>query len=1130
MTIRTRRPGMKAGIVTLASSLLVLTSVVASAQEAEDDEDEMQDASIEEVVVRGMRQSLETAQDIKRNAPTVVDSITAKDLGSFPDKSVAEALQRVAGITVNRFAASSDTAHFSAEPSGVVVRGLNQVRTEFNGRTSFSANSSRGLSWGDVSPELMSGVDTYKNQMAELIEGGIAGTVNMRTRVPFDQDGQMVALTVNANYGDLIEEVTPELSGLYSNRWETGVGEFGFLGNFAYSDVQTRTEGIQFYRANRFRDVFGDNTLRYIPANVNMRENEYDRERKGLALAFQYQNPAETVVLTTQYNRSEYDNAWEEYVVGAALADLSFSQSLFYELTPFTGAEARDNTLPQPAPGTGPFEFDENGLFQSGTFTTGTGWWGGNSDEAALFAANAAGEPLVVPCYNNGDNGWDGVNACSPTLRGMDTSATTRSNNNQNMTQDFSINLKWAVTDRIRTNFDVQYVQSEVDNYDIDMTFTTYSNPDVTMTNDGELWLGLADPTNVNLSPGGFANPNNYRIHYIMDHYEDSEGDQLAARGDIEFDIDNGWLESIKTGVRWAERDQEVRWTAYNWQNVANAWTGNQAHYYNLDRHEPAPDDVGAQPNFTGYPQGFYEVRDFGTSDYHNISHNQFVFANMDLLQDQQLMANSFGATALGLEGGVGWDPVCSNTGDRGDEIAGTCFTPAEIVDITETTEAFYLQFNFGGPDLQIGNVPVSGNIGVRYVGTTNTSTGGIAYPRLGDEYFFDAVPTGETDDFGNPTFERVPNGRTELGCEPRFTQGGGTPEVAFNVGCYLSADDVAFMNGADATSVTEEDHTNILPSINVKFDLTEDLVLRLAGSIAMARPDIGNLRNYVSVGSTLPAADDPSNPLWIRDSNGQITGVEVDYNGGAQNPFLKPIEATQFDVALEYYFADVGSFTFTVFQKSFDDYIQFGTYNRQFTNNGVTRTAEIRGPLNGEGAEINGFEVAYQQFFDFLPEPFDGLGIQANYTYINNEGITNTNVSNVGGEGTTITGQAPDQVETGRLEGLSDHAFNLVGMYEKGNWQARLAYSWRDEYMVTAIDCCVAYPVWNEAYGALDGSIKYSVSDNLDITFQGSNLLNEETVTRQQVTNIDDGGLLLPTGRFQQDRRFTVGLRFVFQ
>src|SRR5438270_1651273 len=126
------------------------------------------------IIVTGTRAALRTSQQIKKNADTVVDSITATDIGAFPDKSVAEALQRVPGITVNRFAATSDTAHFSAEPSGVIIRGLPQVRSEFNGRDTFSANSSRGIEWTDVTPELLQGVDVYKNQTADMIEGGIA--------------------------------------------------------------------------------------------------------------------------------------------------------------------------------------------------------------------------------------------------------------------------------------------------------------------------------------------------------------------------------------------------------------------------------------------------------------------------------------------------------------------------------------------------------------------------------------------------------------------------------------------------------------------------------------------------------------------------------------------------------------------------------------------------------------------------------------------------------------------------------------------------------------------------------------------------------------------------------------------
>ncbi|RZJ95193.1 MAG: TonB-dependent receptor, partial [Novosphingobium sp.] len=138
-----RATALKAGASIAVLGALMLSAMPAYAQDAAGDDE----AEVSDVIVTGTRAALRSAQNIKRDADTVVDSITATDIGAFPDKSVAEALQRVAGITVNRFAASSDTAHFSAEPSGVIVRGLQQVRTEFNGRDSFSANSGRGLSF-----------------------------------------------------------------------------------------------------------------------------------------------------------------------------------------------------------------------------------------------------------------------------------------------------------------------------------------------------------------------------------------------------------------------------------------------------------------------------------------------------------------------------------------------------------------------------------------------------------------------------------------------------------------------------------------------------------------------------------------------------------------------------------------------------------------------------------------------------------------------------------------------------------------------------------------------------------------------------------------------------------------------
>ena len=190
------------------------------------------------IIITGQRRALQNAAQRKKNADTVIDSISATDIGAFPDKSVAEALQRVPGVSVTRFSIPTDPAHFTTEPSGVLVRGLPQVRNEFNGRDTFSANAGRALSWGDVPAELLGGVDIYKNQTADLIEGGIAGTVNLRTRLPFDATGQVIQIGLKANWGDIGRKWTPDANLYYRYRWQTGVGEFGLMGVFAYSRLK----------------------------------------------------------------------------------------------------------------------------------------------------------------------------------------------------------------------------------------------------------------------------------------------------------------------------------------------------------------------------------------------------------------------------------------------------------------------------------------------------------------------------------------------------------------------------------------------------------------------------------------------------------------------------------------------------------------------------------------------------------------------------------------------------------------------------------------------------------------------------------------------------------------------------
>lgn len=1081
---------LKGGVSMVALTAVAVCAVPAFAQDKAATDATASDGKTEVVVV-GVRRSLKTAQQIKRDADTVVDSITATDIGAFPDKSVAEALQRVAGVTVSRFAATGDTAHFSAEPSGVLVRGLGQVRSEFNGRDTFSANSSRGLSWGDVSPELMAGVDTYKNQTADLIEGGIAGSINLRTRTAFDSKGRLLALSADATYNDLSKQTTPSFSGIYSNRWDTSIGEVGVMINGAYSNVKTDSQGVQYGRIGIFdKSVFGTPGRAYIPTNLTFHDNLYNRTRTGIAAAASWQNHDHTMQATLQFNSSDYDNSWEEHYVSAGAFGM-------WQVNPDN--VYTDKLIVEPLAGSA-FTFAPNGFFQTGTMTSKLL----DSSASGPFGTNDKGQPFFSGCYD-----WAG--ASDATCRQAASVGTgTRYATTKEKTQDTSFNFKWDPTEKLKLNFDVQYVHSTVDNYDMTADTATYATTKFDFTGKYPV-VTFTQPTaaqNFASSAGFLTNPNNYHYNDLMDHAETSEGHEFATRADAAYSFGgDGWLDSLKVGVRYSDREQTIRWSIYNWNGITQPWNSSPS----ID----ACYSVNATVNTATthcYPKE-YETRSFGTNllDGNSLSQNTFVFTSMDAIKDRAGFAKAMNATALGF---AGWTPLCMRT----DDITGSCYNYKEVNSVSEKTEAAYVELKWGGKDKTIfGGITVEGNTGVRFVQTTDASTGYVLYP---NNQWLSAL----TCVVGGPS----PTDR-QLGC------------LIGTSGATNLNNAVKFTNNAGSPLVTEKTHINWLPSFNVKFGLTDQWILRLGASRAMSRPDMGYLKNYVSIGQPqIDLACTTSPERCVKDSSGKNIDYKPLFTASAGNPSLKSTTADQFDIVVEDYFASVGSFTFDMFYKKFYDYIQFGSYTENFTNNGVTETVRVNGPTNNDGATIKGFEVSYQRFFDFLPSPWNGLGIQANYTHLHNTGINNTNLSTVSGDGGTNTSsggiaQAVTAINPHALEGLSDNSYNLVGMYEKGPWALRLAYNWRSKYLVTAADCCVGLPVWQDAQGFLDGSVRYKVNDNVEVSLQASNITGTDTVLFEQVEGDIPGStpnaprVLMPNGAFKNDRRLQLGVRLKY-
>ncbi len=216
---------VSAALVGIAGAGQVLAQTAASQPKEE----------LEEIIVTGLRESMTKALEIKRESIQIVDAIVAEDIGKFPDNNAVEALQRVPGVQV--------TDRARGEVARVAIRGLEDVTTTINGRNIFTA-SGRQIALADVPANLLNRVDVYKTRSADLIEQGIAGVIDMVMQRPFNFPDSKISLTARGIYQEQNEEIDPNVSALLSNRWNTGIGEFGALLNVSYAETNYRDQAV----------------------------------------------------------------------------------------------------------------------------------------------------------------------------------------------------------------------------------------------------------------------------------------------------------------------------------------------------------------------------------------------------------------------------------------------------------------------------------------------------------------------------------------------------------------------------------------------------------------------------------------------------------------------------------------------------------------------------------------------------------------------------------------------------------------------------------------------------------------------------------------------------------------------
>ena len=212
----------------LAGSAVVLTHGTALAQDAE-----VADESAEEgnqIIVTGIRSSLASALNEKRDADSLIEVIQAEDIGKLPDQNLAEVLENVTGVQITRTAGVG---------TGVQIRGTNDNQVLINGVKTVAAGTGRGgISFEDINPAIIGSVEVIKAPTAAVIEGSVGGTVNLRTIRPLDITDRILSVRAQGEYSELSDSIKPRLSGSFGNVWDAGDGEIGFVISASYTEQE----------------------------------------------------------------------------------------------------------------------------------------------------------------------------------------------------------------------------------------------------------------------------------------------------------------------------------------------------------------------------------------------------------------------------------------------------------------------------------------------------------------------------------------------------------------------------------------------------------------------------------------------------------------------------------------------------------------------------------------------------------------------------------------------------------------------------------------------------------------------------------------------------------------------------
>jgi len=977
-------------------SLILSASAIAPAFAAEEEPKK----EIEVIEVTGIRSSLIKAMDVKRSSQGVVDAINSEDIGKFPDSNLAESLQRISGVSIDRS---------NGEGSKITVRGLGPDfnLVTLNGRQMPSSNlqatsisSSRSFDFANLASEAVSGVEVYKTARADVSSGGIGATVNILTAKPLNTSGQRASVGIKGVMDQSTDEgdsITPEISGLYSNTFKDDTIGFGISFSHQERNGATQEAAVPQWHTQAIAPVdgwnggitdsgFAEGDTFNRPQQFRYNFTEFERTRDNGQLVFQYA-PSENITLTADYTFSEQTVASTSNGIGA----------WFWE------GETIDGSLNE--------------------FTAGTNH-----------------SPLV----------WHS-NA------GPDLSFSTGEYAQKNKNESIGLNIEWQATDNLRLELDYHdsSASSKADspygnNSTMEYAVNSRQSTTIDFRSDFPV-MSIAQLDGLSGAPAELIATGSS----LRNSRFDNDLSQIQLKGQYVFD--EGVISSVDFGI--SKTDNDVR--ASIMTASRDTWGG-----------EGSVDDVSDSLFTAGTTSSqLNDIPSTGTNAAGDTINLFDLFYFFDFatasneLASYAAPANSTNEVSAGI-----WpcaDRFCVNDQWTTDEL------------VSEEYTAVYAQVNM---EFEISDMPLTVAAGFRYEETdVNASAMVPAYTGVNwvSNNEFATVDTGES----------------------AFTDFDG-------------------------------DYSNFLPNLDISLDITDDIVARASFGKTLSRPTYNNIRGGVGIGEV---------------RQGFATASSGD-------PGLIPFESTNIDLSLEWYF-DEGSYaSFGYFKKDIENFIGtrttqgslfdlrnptsgprfaeamaavgssdntlirqyiFDNFPESTTATGVDASGMTTGqihsvagdelfqfditvPFNERDASVDGFEVAFQHALE------SGFGLQANLTFVDSDAKYDASVFD----------------SQFALPGLSDTA-NLVAFYDKNGIQVRIAYNWRDEFLVSTNNN-LNNPRINESYSQIDINASYNISDELVIFAEGINI-TEET---QRMHSRHESELL---NAIQLGARYNIGARYTF-